>query len=414
MAKKTFEERLRILHEVGNVLSRTRSIDDLCLNVVKLGRERLGFDRLSIWFVDKDPNYVVGSFGIDENGRIREETNERVTIDSDPLTRHIRINRLHSTLQPNVPLRDHNGNIVGRGTHIVAAIWNGEEVIGYLSTDNLLVKEALDERDRELLELFASNFGHLFSLKKTEEALQKAYTQLKEIQYQLIQAAKMEVVGGLASGVAHEVKNPLAIILQGVEYLAQKIGSSDENNYMTLQRMKGAVKRANDIIKGLLDFAILSRLEFTSEDLNLVAEDSLLLVRHELDKYHVEVIREFDKNLPRVTVDRNKIEQVFVNLFLNAVHHMHGGGQLKIKTRSEHSPQDGKAVFVEVEDTGSGIAENVLDKIFDPFFTTRRGDGGAGLGLSIVRNIIDMHNGKIAIGNKKEGHGARIVLMFKA
>lgn len=411
--KNDFEKRLRALHDAGNELSRTESVEGLCRMVVELGRERLGFDRLSIWFVDRDRDYIVGSYGVNESGEVRNEFERRILVSNDPALKEISRRGSHSVLETNTPLRDHTGKMVGTGAHIVAAIWNGEEIIGYLHTDNLLEKKAFTDEDREILELFASTFGHLYSLKKAEEALQAAYAELKKAQDQLIHAAKMEVVGQLASGVAHEVKNPLAVILQGLDYLSNKVDRGDDDNIATLQRMERAVKKANDIVKGLLDFSAVSRLDMSRQNLNNLIEESLVLVRHELDKYHISILRELYNALPDIRIDKNKIEQVLINILLNAVNYMPEGGTMTIKTGLSAASKGGKEIFVEIEDTGPGIPENVLSRIFDPFFTTRLAAGGTGLGLSIAKNIIDMHGAKIVITNKKSGHGAKAVLEFK-
>lgn len=411
--ENSFEKKLRMLNEIGNDLSLAASVNDLCRRAVELGRSRLGLDRLSTWFVDKDPKYIVGSFGVDEKGRIREEIEERVAIDGDPVMRQISADKVHSILRSDAPLRDHSGKNVGQGSHVIAAIWNGKEIVGYLSTDNLLKREPFTEHDRELVELFAATFGHLYSLKRTEEELRQAYNRLEEVQDQLVQAAKMEVVGGLASGVAHEVKNPLAVILQGVDYLSNKVKSKDENSHATLLRMRIAIKKANAIIKGLLDFSFTTKLDFELQNLNNVIEDALLLVDYEINKCHIDVIREFKKEMPSVKIDKNKIEQVLINIFLNAADYMSKGGHLTIKTYTAAADKK-KMVCVDVEDTGPGIPDAILNKVFDPFFTTRRGKGGTGLGLTIAKSIIEMHKGKIIVGNRKDEHGVKVTLMFKA
>jgi signal transduction histidine kinase len=255
-----------------------------------------------------------------------------------------------------------------------------------------------------------------------------AYGQLKAAQSQLIQAAKMEVIGRLASGVAHEVKNPLSIILMGIGYLSKEIRSDDEEVRFTLENMKNAVKRADYIIKGLLDFSRVSKMEVAPHDLNSVVEKALGLVKYECDKYHVEVIKDFKEGMPYIVMDKNKIEQVFVNIFLNAIQAMSEGGTLTIRTYSRKLIELGEGVghrkedifktgelvaIVEVEDTGPGIPQDVLDKIFDPFFTTKHNKGGTGLGLSVVKSIIDMHKGKIKIENKKQGGGVIVTVMLR-
>ncbi|UCB56637.1 MAG: HAMP domain-containing protein [Candidatus Omnitrophota bacterium] len=246
--------------------------------------------------------------------------------------------------------------------------------------------------------------------KQTEKRLQEAYRRLKATQFQLVQAAKMEVVGKLASGVAHEVKNPLAIILQGMEYLSQKEELRTEDILPVLKDVTEAVRRADSVIKGMLDFASLSKLNMVAENLNALLDASLLLMKHQFDRYHIQVIRDFEEGLPDVKIDRNKIEQVFVNLISNAIHSMPHGGNLTVKTHSKKMEPE-TAVVVEIEDTGEGIPEDILDKIFDPFFTTKRKEGGAGLGLSIVRNIVEMHNGTIEIRNREEA-GVRATLVL--
>lgn len=261
-----------------------------------------------------------------------------------------------------------------------------------------------------------------------ESALQLAFTQLQETQAQLIQSEKMEIVGRLSSGIAHEVKNPLAIILQGIEYFARKIPSEQEDFSSTIKYMAEAVTRADNIIKGMLDFSGVSLLEKQAQELAPIVEKSLLLMKHSLDKSHIELIRDFGVDLPQVMVDRNKIEQVFLNLFENAVQAMAKGGKLKVKISLEKVSQADEGVGkrkedifspgqevikIEIEDTGTGIPETLLSKVFDPFFTTKRSIGGTGLGLSIVKSIIEMHRGKIKIANKQDGPGVKIEIWFK-
>jgi signal transduction histidine kinase len=413
LTENKLEKKLRVLHEVGNELSVTSSMDELCRRAVELGRNRLGFDRISTWFVDEDPRYIVGSFGVDEKGRLREEADEKVLIDSDPMFKALGADKAHSLLRMNVPLRDNSGKAIGRGSHIIATIWNGKEIVGYLSADNLLKKEPLNEQDRELVELFASTFGHLYSLKLAEDKLKNAYARLKEMQYQLIQAAKMEVIGSLASGVAHEVKNPLAVILQGTDYLVKKIRAKDENAHAAIMRMRIAVKKADVIIKGLLDFSSMTKLDYAECDLSKTIDQALLLVNYEISKSGIEIVRDYKKVIHDVRIDKNKIEQVLINIFLNAANQMPKGGRLTIKT-SPASLDTKKAVLIEIEDTGPGVPAGMVNKLFDPFFTTRRGVGGTGLGLTIAKNIIDMHKGSISIENRKDTHGVKVSLVLRA
>jgi signal transduction histidine kinase len=263
--------------------------------------------------------------------------------------------------------------------------------------------------------------------KRAEKKLQVTYTELRETQNELIQAEKLKVIGGLASGVAHEVKNPLAMILLGVDYLKKKIQPGDEKLSTTLKHMEDAIHRADGIVTGLLNFASLSKLDIARENLNSAVENSLRLVKIQLDKHRIQIISDLGEDIPDVKIDKNRIEQVFVNLFRNAINAMREEGGLTVRTYAKELTEPGNdvgrrrgdlfelgetVVIAEIEDNGPGIPKDILDKIFDPFFTTRRSNGGTGLGLSIVRNIIKMHNGKIEIENRKEG-GVKISVIFK-
>ena len=265
------------------------------------------------------------------------------------------------------------------------------------------------------------------AFRETLSDLKESHEQLKAAQSQLIQAEKLESVGRLAAGVAHEVKNPLAIILQGINYLSKHLTTDGDNVVMALQDMDNAVKRADSVVRGLLDFSAANELSLNTEELNSVLEQSLLLVRHELARYHVNAVRELSERLPPVRLDRNKLEQVFVNIFLNAFHAMPEGGTLIIKTyakqlteighnggsrKADHFRIGETVVMAEVEDTGTGIPEDQLAKIFDPFFTTKSTGKGTGLGLTVTKKIIELHAGTINIGNREEG-GARVTIMFK-
>jgi PAS domain S-box-containing protein len=258
--------------------------------------------------------------------------------------------------------------------------------------------EALGEKERKL--------------RSALEALRTLHVELNATQSQLIQAEKFKSVGRLAAGIAHEVKNPLAIMLQGVDYLATKFPPGDEDIRLLLQDMTEAVCRADAVIRGLLDFAAPSPLEILPHDLNAVVDMALLLMRHQFNRCHIEATKEFAEGIPPVPLDKNRIEQVLLNLVSNAVFAMPEGGKLKVTTEAIRDDGGATMAVIHIDDTGPGIPPEIADKIFDPFFTTRRGSGGTGLGLPIVKNIIEMHEGKITIASRKEG-GVRVSIFFR-
>jgi len=251
-------------------------------------------------------------------------------------------------------------------------------------------------------------------LLRTLDDVRQTHGELQRTQFQLIEVAKMESVGRLAAGVAHEVKNPLMTLSLGVDYFLNR-GTENPDEAQLVQDMKEAVHRASGVINVLLDYARPRTLQRTSEDIHDVIENSLTLVRHQLIKEHVTVVREFETNLPSQLLDRTRIEQVLVNLFLNAMQAMPPGGTLTVRTfASTLRGSDSDAppgVIVEVDDTGHGIMPENAGKLFEPFFTTKPPGQGTGLGLAIVRRIMEIHGGSIRLSNRKEG-GARATLQF--
>jgi len=249
-------------------------------------------------------------------------------------------------------------------------------------------------------------------VEKLYAELGKSYKRLRVAQSSLIEAEKLHSVGTLAAGVAHEVKNPLAVIFQGIDYLNTNLHSDNNNVKLMLAYIEDAARKADNIIRDLLDFSRLSSPELKLSQINPIIEKSLLLVSHQLDKNNVKVLKEFSPDIPDIVIDSNKIEQALVNLLLNSVNAMNGAGQIKIKTYA-HKEEQEDLVLVEIEDSGSGIPQDLVEKIYEPFFTTRRDRGGVGLGLTIVRNIMEMHNAGISIKNRQEG-GVVVTIKFKA
>ncbi|MBU1086756.1 MAG: response regulator [Candidatus Omnitrophica bacterium] len=272
------------------------------------------------------------------------------------------------------------------------------------------------ERTEELQRINEFLAKEVEERKETENQLRIANSRLKETQAQLIQAAKMEVVGGLASGVAHEVKNPLAIILQGVEYLERKTDKDDKSVATTIGFIRNAVERADNIVRGLMDFSSISQLNMENQQIVPIIEKALMLLKHQFDKQHIKLVKKFADNLPELLIDRNKIEQVFLNLLMNAADAMEQGGILTVsiyrQTREQaNSERKNEVLIVQIIDQGTGISDKVKDSIFDPFFTTKRTKGGTGLGLPIVRNILETHKAVIEIKNNPD-RGAQVLIRF--
>ncbi len=253
----------------------------------------------------------------------------------------------------------------------------------------------------------------------------KSHQKLKQAQMQLIHAAKMESVGRLAAGVAHEVKNPLSVMRLGLDYVGGEVCNKPVLMEV-LADMGKAVKRADTVINGLLDFSRESQLSRKNACINDIIENSLHLVRHELVQRNIEVIRRLDPELPGISCDENRMQQVFVNLLMNAIQAMKNGGTITASTyrtvvRAQRDTQvvsgirfeAGQPVIVaEISDTGPGVTPDALEKMFDPFYTTKPVGEGTGLGLSVTRNLVDLHQGAIEVKNRVP-QGLCVMIMFE-
>ena len=263
------------------------------------------------------------------------------------------------------------------------------------------------------------------TLDRTNRELRQSHQQLKQAQMQLIQAAKLESVGRLAAGVAHEVKNPLAIVQLGLDYLEQVL-ELDATVAEVVQDMLVAVSRADTVVRGLLDFSRERALALRAGAINRILSDSLQLVRHELTQRNIAVETRFGEDIPERDFDADKMQQVFLNLFMNAMHAIGHDGTLSVRSAlavvddaalGTHARDAGflggdRLIRIVIEDSGPGIRPEDLGRLFDPYFTTKRQGEGTGLGLSVTRNIVTLHRGSIDLDNRREG-GARAVLLFR-
>ena len=245
--------------------------------------------------------------------------------------------------------------------------------------------------------------------KRAEEALKKAYADLQQAQQQLVQSEKLAALGRFSAGVAHEVKNPLGIILGGVEFLRTKITGADDDTKTALQMVEKSVLRADTIVRDLLRFARPSQLTKEIVNPEELVNGTVSLLAYSGTAKHIKIETRFAHGPAKVAVDKNQIQQVLLNLAMNAVDAMPKTGSLTFTTSTEANPP--AACRIEVADSGEGIAKENLAKLFEPFFTTKRDKKGTGLGLSISKTIIESHGGALTIDSEL-GKGTTVRLML--
>lgn len=442
---RNFQEHLKALHNLNLALSQADSFDNLCRLAVELGHTQLKYDRLSMWFFDDDRQFILGTYGISENSQLRDERDKRLPVDPKGRAIEVLSNQSSLVFQDDVPLYDSNHHIIGRGWAAMAAIWDGTKIIGFLSVDNLLQQQPASEYQLELLKLYGATLGHLILRQRTEESLQ-AYSErleemvaeqtqeLRETQFQLVQQEKLALLGQLAAGIAHELRNPLGVITNSTYLLQLLLTNPDEMVSEHLALINDRVYEAEKIISALLKLSYTHAAEPAVTDLaGLTAE--VLFEQPPPDNVTVSSL--IDPNLPSAWIDRQQIKQVLVNLVTNAYQALPNGGALSISARvvsrgelsSGAREQGSKAesslttpylhtpapphnyVALSLTDTGAGISPETQAKIFEPLYTTKA--RGIGLGLAICRNLVEINGGNIEV-ESVEGKGSVFTLILPA
>ena len=513
---KEFQIKLRILNEVSNELTIAKSFDDFCYQAIFLAKAKLGFDRIGLFFRDKENDMIEGTYGTDEKGNI---VNEHYLKFSSNTSKSMGVfdNRLEKyILRRDAPI-DYNNNFVGMATIANAPLWNGEEVIGFLATDNLVKQEPITERYCEFLCLYAATLGHLSSFKKaqavieesekryrnlfeeskdtifisntegyfvdinkaglelfgyeTEEEIfqvniasqilfdpneQRKYlskieldgfvknyslemktkegkkidvlltasvvrdekgktiayrgiirdiTNQKSLEQQLMQAQKMESLGTLAGGLAHDFNNILGGILGYSSFIKTKMDVSNPY-FKYIETIENSAMRAAELTSQLLSFSRSDRFNIRPIDVNSIIREILNIITRTFDK-SIEIIPILDDRLPTVEGDAGQIQQVIMNLCVNARDSMPNGGKLILETavqmidddyvKSHLSVKKGNYVTFTISDSGTGMDQETKNRIFEPFFTTKEKGKGTGLGLAMVYGVVKSHEGFISV-----------------
>jgi len=232
----------------------------------------------------------------------------------------------------------------------------------------------------------------------------KDITHLKRAEERLILAERLSCLGELTAGVAHEIRNPLAGIKINTQVLSRK-KDFPEMEKRLLDSTQEGIEKIQKIVDDMLHFAKPKASHFRQEDINEVVEKSLAILQTKFKKGNIQLVFDRGEKLPNVQIDIHQMQQVLINLMLNAIQAMEKGGTLTIRSFLE----DGKGVGIEVTDTGVGIPKSHLKKIFDPFFTTK--SEGTGLGLSISLKILENHGATID-ATSQEGVGSSFTIRF--
>lgn len=274
---------------------------------------------------------------------------------------------------------------------------------GFVEVVYLEKRPELDEgpflrEERSLIDAVARELSLITERREADEEKWR-------LQEQLRHADRLATIGQLAAGVAHELNEPLGSIL-GFAQLAKKDLELTSQVQQDIDRIVSASLHAREVVRKLMLFAREAPMKKDRLNINSTIEDSLYFLEARCAKAGIEIVKDFDPDVPDITADTSQLYQVLVNLMVNAVQAMPSGGKICISTR-----YNADNVMLTIEDTGTGISEEVLGKIFIPFFTTKDVNEGTGLGLSVVHGIVSSHGGSISVGSKV-GIGTRFEVSF--
>ena len=272
-------------------------------------------------------------------------------------------NAAHGNLDQNVTIRSHDelGELSGSFNNMITEL----------------------KRSRDAIEEWTQTLEH-----RVKERTQE----LQQVQDQLVRAGKMAAIGELAAGVAHEINNPLTGVLTFSSLMLKKV---DEKNpwKRDLENIVEQTTRCRNIVRGLLDFARQRKPDKREWDIHTLIERTLTLLENQAPFQNIKITKQFQADVPRLLVDADQMQQVFMNILLNSADAMaRDGGTLTIRTGSKNG-----IAQVSFTDSGCGIAKEHLSKLFDPFFTTKETGKGTGLGLAISYGIIQSHGGDIEV-----------------
>lgn len=273
--------------------------------------------------------------------------------------------------------------------------------IGAILLESSRKEDCFSEENIPLLRAFADSIGLAITKLQSHQLLKEKYSRLEEntqtmaVAYpQLLQSEKLATVGELASSIAHDINNPLMTIMARTDILLSRMDPRDPM-HKSIEVIEKQVDRIAKLVKGMLGFARMSRPEFKPHEINQVVSESILLTENHLKNKNIRLNKQLEPELPPVLADKNKLQQLFLNLTTNAAQAMTDGGTLEVSTGIGMDRMGKRSVVISFRDTGCGVETENLGKIFDSFFTTK--ETGTGLGLTIARGIVDEHGGSISV-----------------
>jgi signal transduction histidine kinase len=292
-----------------------------------------------------------------------------------------------------------------------------ETPIGVIIADNRFSRRKIDKDTLQMLSIFSNQAATAISNSKLYSILQEKIFQLAESNRQLhkahtrlMQMERFSIMGSVAAGVAHEIKNPLNSIVIYLELLKNELEKEKPDTDKIAEKLnvvEHEIERLSDMATEFLSYSNVDQLKTSPIDIHILLQQVIRFIGYQAKEHNVTIKEKFSPSIPEISLNHKQMKQVFLNIILNAIQAMPDGGELKISTEMARNKED--KILVTFSDTGVGIKKEVQAHVFEPFFTTRK--GGTGLGLSFVDKVVRDHGGEIEIKSSK-GKGTRIDLYF--
>ncbi len=379
-----FQQRLKALNELTVELSRLDAQDALYRHTVKLGVERLGFDRLGLWFCDLERELMVGCYGIDERGEIRDEHDQSWSYANTFVADFIAGQTEVTLRYADTPLLNDKSEIVEYGWHLAAPLFHGGQLIGILTADNLLRKQPMKNYEPELLRLYGMTVAHLTQLKRVRD---QAFAMRLEQE-------RTKMLREFIAKVGHDFKTPLAVINTS-SFLLQKLEDT-EKRATQASRIHQQVKHISQMIDDILDFVTLESdlvLKPAVTELQPLIQDVVDEYRPAMEEKTLQCEVQLEP-VPSIEADSQQLRRAVGEILKNAIQYTPAGGHIRISV--VQYPQE---IGIRIQDSGIGINHNALDKVFKPLYRAdeARTERRTGLGLPIAKTIVEAHQGNITV-----------------
>lgn len=385
-----FNEKLKILNEIQLELGTMTSFDAVCRRGVELGAERLGFDRMSLWFMDEGTGLMHGTYGIDEAGCLRDERGQQWDYHGSFVVDYLQ-GRREPRVQQHAPVYNDRTEVIGYGWHVSAPIVDAGRFIGFIACDNHLRQQPMHGYQPELLRLYGASIGHIASRQREQETIRRLREQ--EMALHLEQERSL-ILKNFVRDVGHEFRTPLAIISVS-SYLLTRLTEAEArtSHIAQIQQQQSYLNKLVDDMLYIIQLGSGQDIAPRPVDLVGLIEGSLSgLERASSAKG---IVWHVDLNAVRpVSGDADQLERAILELLRNAVEYSHAGGTVLVRLG-----HDSEQVRLSVQDEGIGIDAADHQRIFNRFYRVNeaRTTRGSGLGLSIARLIVDQHGGDISV-----------------